>query len=157
MKMFRWFSKAKPADQVSLDLTNARAFLPKLRLKLDTGGPPTMLSYRQGLAEVCRSLAYAHRVPIPDVLAARVTADQATRISRDLGAALAKCQAHLNDPNEAARALAETFLAGCTMFSHLYRMRLHELTAPDAQQAEAGRLAQSYANVVQTLLQGSRP
>src|SRR5215217_7465580 len=139
MKMFRWFSKPRTTDQVSIDLTNARAFLPKLRLKLDTGGPPTMSSYRQGLAEICSSLAYAHQVPIPDVLAARVTAEQASRISRDLDAAVAKCQAHLNNPNEAARALAGTFLAGCTVFTHLYRMRLHELTAPVGQRAEAGR------------------
>jgi hypothetical protein len=39
------------------------------------------------------------------------------------------------------------------MFSHLYRMRLHEFTAPGERRAEAGALASSYASLAQALFQ----
>jgi hypothetical protein len=153
--MFPWFSKQQPVDQISIDLTNARAFLPKLRLKYDTADAPARSTYRQGLTEIGKALAYAYALPLPDVFAARVTAAKASAMCRDIDAALALCRPHLASPDERTSALAARFAAGCTVFSHLYRMRMYELTAPPERRAEAARLAASYVGVVQDLLQGS--
>jgi len=156
--MFRWFSRPEPVDQISIDLTNARAFLPKLRLKFDTADAPTRSTYREGLVEIGGALAYAHALPLADVVSAQVTAAKASAMSRDIEAALARCQPYVASPDERTSALAARFVAGCTVFSHLYRMRLHELAGPPERRAEAARLAASYVNVVRELVQGaSRP
>jgi hypothetical protein len=57
--MFRWFSKPKPIDVVSVDIANARAHFQKLRLQLDQVGTRTALSYRQVVVEVSYGLAHA--------------------------------------------------------------------------------------------------
>jgi len=153
--MFRWFSKPKQVDQFSIDLTGARAFLPTLRLKFDTADAPNRSTYRDGLSDVGVALAYAYALPVADILAASVPAAKASAMCRDIDAALVRCQSHLTSSDARTRALAARFVAGCTVFSHLYRMRLHELTAPAEHRAEAARLAASYATVVQELLQDS--
>jgi hypothetical protein len=151
--MFRWFSKPKPIDVVSVDIANARAHFQKLRLQLDQVGTRTALSHRQGVAEVSYGLAHAFDLSVSQVLAGSVTADQAAAICRDIDAAQARCQEYLSSSNEEARALASTLLLGCTVFSHLYRMRLHQLTAAGERRADAGALAASYASLAHALSQ----
>jgi hypothetical protein len=155
--MFPWFSKPKPIDVVSVDIANARALLQKLRLQLDQAGTRTSLSYRQGVVEVSNGLAHALDLSVSDVLGGRVRADQAAAVCRDIDAAQAQCQEYLSSSNKEARALAGTLLFGCTVFSHLYRMRLHQFTAHGEQRAEAGALASSYANLAQALFQMAGP
>ena len=152
--MFGWFSKPKPIDQVSIDIANARALLPKLRLQLDKAGIPA-LPDAQGVAEVAQALAYAYDLPVTDVLVARVTAEQAAAICRDIDAAQARCSEYLSSTNAEARALAEALVAGCTVFSHLYRMRLHHLQGPEERRAEAGEMASGFADIAQALLRAS--
>ena len=153
--MFRWLSKPEPVDQIAIDLTNARAFLPKLRLKFDTADAPTRSTYREGFAEIGRALAYAYSLPVTDVIAAQVTAAEASVMSRDIDAALARCRPYLASTDERTNALAARFVAGCPVFSPLSRMRLHELPAPPERRAEAARLAASYVSIVRELVQGA--
>jgi hypothetical protein len=153
--MFRWFSRSQPVDQISIDLTNARAFLPKLRLQFDTADAATRSTYSQSLVEIGTALAYAYALPVADVLAARVTAEKASVMSRDIDAALARCRTYVASPDEPTSAMAARFVAGCTILSHLYRMRLHELTAPVERRAAAAELGASYVTAVRELVQGS--
>ena len=85
--MFRWFSKPKPIDVVSVDIAKARAHFQKLRLQLDQAGTRTALSFRQGVVEVSYGLARAFDLSVTEVLAGTVTADQAAAICRDIDAA----------------------------------------------------------------------
>jgi hypothetical protein len=151
--MVRWFSKPKPIDVVSVDIANARALLQKLRLQLDQVGTRTSPSYRQGVVEVSYGLAQAFDLSVSDVLGGTVTAAQAAAICQDIEAAQARCHEYLTSDNEEARELASTLLFGCTVFSHLYRMRLHQFTAPGERRADAGALAASYASLAQALSQ----
>jgi hypothetical protein len=102
---------------------------------------------------VSRGLAHAFDLSVSDVLSARVTAAQAGAICRDIDAAQARCQEYLSSSHEDARKLAGTLLLGCTVFSHLYRMRLHQLTGPNERRPEAGELASSYARTCEALFE----
>jgi hypothetical protein len=102
---------------------------------------------------VSRGLAHAFDLSVFDVLKARVTAAQAGAMCRDLDAAQARCQEYLSSDNEEARALAGMLLLGCAVFSHLYRMRLHQLTGPNEWRPEAGELASSYVRICEALFE----
>jgi hypothetical protein len=152
--MFNWFAKPQVEDVVGNDMASARALLPSLRLKLDKEGVSAARAYGEGVASVARALARSLGRGVSEVLDGR-TLDAAViaAVSRDIAASQERCREHLRSDREATRELADKLAFGCLVFSHLYRMRLHALTAPEERRAEASALADTYANLAGVLWQ----
>jgi hypothetical protein len=149
--MLHWRSNHKIEDAVQQDIERARAVLPVLRLKLDKEGHAAR-SYGEGVVEVSKALARALGVPFDDALSgASLDADQLSVAARDLRAAEDRCREHLDGENEAARDLAGKLIFGCQIVSHLYRLRLHALSAGEQASGEVEALAETYANLTRVL------
>jgi hypothetical protein len=153
-RMLKWLSKRKVEDVVGEDIATARALIPSLRLKLDKEGPATARAYGDGLAEVTRALAKALGRDVAPILAARdLDANTIIAALRDIAATQERCRQYLDSDSEAVRELARKLSFGCLVLTHLYRMRLHALSAPEERRGEAGAVADTYANLTRVLWQ----
>lgn len=149
-----WLSKRKVEDVVGNDLARARALLPSLRLKLDKGGALAARTHGEGVEEVAQALARSLGAGLADVLVARSSdPNLIAAAAEDIAAAQERCREYQSAENEKARQLARKLDFGCMVFAHLYRMRLHALTAPAERRADASALADSYASLTKTLVQ----
>jgi hypothetical protein len=146
--MLKWLSKRKVEDVVGNDIASARALIPSLRLKLDKEGPATARAYGEGLAEVARALAQALGRDVTLVLTGRdLDSNAIIAALRDIAASQERCRQYLD--SDIARSLS----FGCLVLTHLYRMRLHALSAPEERRGEAGAVADTYANLTRVLWQ----
>ena len=152
--MVKWWSNRNAVDVIGDDMASARALLPSLRLKLDKEGVAAARSYGEGLAEVAQALARTLGLGIDAVLAGRdMGRDRIGAALRDITAAQERCRQYVDSPNENARNAARRLAFGCVVLTHLYRMRLHALSAPEERRAEAAALADTYANLTRVLWQ----
>jgi hypothetical protein len=152
--MLKWLSKRKVEDVVGNDIASARALIPSLRLKLDKEGPATARAYGEGLAEVARALAQALGRDVTLVLTGRdLDSNAIIAALRDIAASQERCRQYLDSDSEPVRDLARSLSFGCLVLTHLYRMRLHALSAPEERRGEAGAVADTYANLTRVLWQ----
>jgi hypothetical protein len=146
--MLHWRTNQRNEDAVRRDIESARALLPTLRLKLDKEGPAVARRYGEGLVEVSEALAHALGVsPEHALCCSQLEIDQITAANRDLQASEVRCRQHLSGGNDASRALAGKLVFGCQVLSHLYRLRLHAVSAEGLARSEAEALAETYASM----------
>ena len=157
--MFKWLAKRKDEDGVASDMARARALLPILRLRLDKEGSAAARAYGRGVTEVADALARALGLAEVEVMSAEnLASDQLIAAFRDIAAAEERCREYLDSDSERARQGAANLSFGCQIFLHLYRMRLHERTAPEEQRGEARAIADTFANLARVLKQiGATP
>src|SRR3954447_26815577 len=152
--MVKWWSNRSAVDVIGDDMASARALLPSLRLKLAKERVAGPRGYGEGLAEVAQALSRTLGLGVDPVLAGRnMGRDRISTALRDITAAQERCREYLDSPNEDARDAARKLAFGCLVLTHLYRMRLHSLTAPEERRAEARALADTYANLTRVLWQ----
>lgn len=153
--MAKWWSKrSKAQDVIGDDMASARALLPSLRLKLDKEGVAAARSYGEGVVEVAQALARTLGREIDTILVAgHLAPGQLSAALSDIAAAQERCRTYWDSPSAEARDAARRLAFGCLVFLHLYRMRLYAISAPEERRAEAGALADTYANLTRVLWQ----
>jgi|tagenome__1003787_1003787.scaffolds.fasta_scaffold20757589_2 hypothetical protein len=156
--MLKWWSNRNAVDVVGDDMASARALLPSLRLKLDKEGVAAARVYGEGLTEVAQALARTLGIEVDAILSGRgLGPNRIAAVLRDITAAQERCRQYLDSPRETAREEARKLAFGCQVMAHLYRMRLHGLSAPEERRAEANAIADTYANLTRVLWQIGAP
>ena len=149
--MCNWWSVRRASDVVEDDLARARSALISIRARLDKQGKEKAQAYGDALMHVARMLSDGFNISVSDALNGRgLRTEDLDAVHHDLQRSVQRCRTFLIE-NSPCYEMADDLVNACSLLEHIYRMRLHSVTADPKLRPACEEVAQNLVRLVGTL------